>query len=285
MPSPKEKKDDYAREEDSLARHRLALQQRFTLPAGNGGRQPRRPRAGTVASVLGVTVALAAGLLWLDPALHSARFATAAGERKAVTLPDGSRIVLNTRSTLEVGLHLRSRRVALREGEALFDVAHAAWRPFVVQAGDTAIRVVGTSFDVRRASDRVSVTVLRGRVQVSDRDGRSVLLGAGESTQATPGALASATPVSAEQAASQLAWKDGKLVFSQTPLAEALREIARYRRAPVMLADPRVAGLRLSGVFDSAGTDALLDLLPTILPVTVTRAPDASVQVHARAAP
>ncbi len=281
MPAPKDK--DFTREDDSLARHRQALRERFALPTAT--QQKRRPRARTVASVLGATIALAAGLLWLDPALHSARYSAAAGERKTVTMPDGSQILLNTRSTLEVELHLRSRRVALLEGEALFDVAHATWRPFLVQAGTTAIRVVGTAFDVRRAADRVSVTVLRGRVQVSDADGRAVQLGAGETTQATPGALAPVTTVSAERAASQLAWKDGKLVFSQTPLAEALEEIARYRSAPVTLADTRLAGLRISGVFNSGGTDALLDLLPTILPVTVTRAPDASVQVRARVEP
>ncbi|AOY96084.1 hypothetical protein BKK79_31070 [Cupriavidus sp. USMAA2-4] len=282
---PDSQQDDFQREEDALARHRAALQQRFARPgAGAPPRRPRRARAATLAGLSGLAVALAAGLLWLDPPLHSARYATAAGARKTVTLPDGSQLVLNTRSALEVGWHLRSRRVALQEGEVLFDVAHAAWRPFLVQAGSTAIRVVGTAFDVRRERERVGVTVLRGRVQVSE-GGHSVLLGAGEATWAAPGRLEPVAAVSAEQAASRLAWKDGKLVFTQTPLAEALAEIARYRRAPVTLADARLADLRISGVFDSAGTDVLLDLLPAILPVAVARAPDDTVTVRARAEP
>ena len=99
------------------------------------------------------------------------------------------------------------------------------------------------------------------------------------------GRLEPVAAVGAEQAASRPAWKDGKLVFTQTPLAEALAEIARYRRAPVTLADARTADLRISGVFDSAGTDVLLDLLPAILPVTVARAPDDTVTVRARAEP
>ncbi|MFX8164845.1 hypothetical protein ABTL04_21185, partial [Acinetobacter baumannii] len=64
-----------------------------------------------------------------------------------------------------------------------------------------------------------------------------------------------------------IAWKDGKLMFDRTPLAQAVADINRYRATPAVLTDPALGRLQISGVFDSARTDALLDLLPSILPV------------------
>ena len=107
-------------------------------------------------------VALLGAVLWADPAWHTQRYATAAGERQHLTLPDGSDLTLNTRTVAEVEWHLRSRQVRLVDGEALFDVTHSTWRPFVVRAGETTVRVVGTAFNVRRADPHVTVTVLRG---------------------------------------------------------------------------------------------------------------------------
>ena len=160
---------------------------------------------------------------------------------------DGTELTLNTRTVAEVEWHLRTRQVRLVDGEALFDVAHAAWRPFLVRAGATTVRVVGTAFNVRRADPRVTVTVLRGRVHVEDASGDAVVLGARQAAESAGGVLAVRAAPDPGAAA---AWKDGKLMFDRTPLAQALADINRYRNVPAVLADPALDGLQISGVFD-----------------------------------
>lgn len=271
MPHPP---DDFSREDDSLARHRGALRERFAMPA-LPARAPRRRAPMVVAGI----VALLGALLWADPAFHTQRYASAAGERQHLTLPDGSEVTLNTRTAAEVEWHLRSRQVHLVDGEALFDVTHSAWRPFLVRAGETTVRVVGTAFNVRRADPRVTVTVLRGRVHVEDASGDAMLLSARQAVESGNGAL---TVQAAPDPGAVTAWKDGKLMFDRTPLAQALIEINRYRATPATLADPALGRLQISGVFDCARTDALLDLLPSVLPVSVRREADDTVRVLAR---
>lgn len=222
---------------------------------------------------------LLGAVLWADPAWQTQRYTTAAGERRHLTLPDGTELTLNTRTVAEVEWHLRTRQVRLVDGEALFDVAHAAWRPFLVRAGATTVRVVGTAFNVRRADPRVTVTVLRGRVHVEDASGDAVVLGARQAAESAGGVLAVRAAPDPGAAA---AWKDGKLMFDRTPLAQALADINRYRNVPAVLADPALDGLQISGVFDSARTDALLDLLPSILPVVVRHDADDVVRILPR---
>ncbi|WP_296228745.1 FecR family protein [Ralstonia sp. UBA689] len=266
--------DDFSREEASLARHRSALRERFALlelPA----RAPHR----RVPMVVACVATLLGALLWADPAFHTQRYATAAGERQHLTLADGTELTLNTRTVAEVEWHLRTRQVRLVDGEAFFDVAHAAWRPFLVRAGDTTVRVVGTILNVRRADPRVMVTVLRGRVHVEDASGDAMLLSARQAVESVGGML---TARAAPDPAAAVAWKDGKLMFERTPLVQVLADINRYRAAPATLADPALERLQISGVFDSARTDALLDLLPSILPVTIRRETDDTVRIFAR---
>ncbi|CAJ0715265.1 hypothetical protein R1479_04256 [Ralstonia mannitolilytica] len=270
---PHQPPDDFSREDETLTRHRSALKARFAMPA-----PPPPKRRGALLVAAAVAVLLGA-VLWADPAWQTQRYTTAAGERRHLTLPDGTELTLNTRTVAEVEWHLRTRQVRLVDGEALFDVAHAAWRPFLVRAGATTVRVVGTAFNVRRADPRVTVTVLRGRVHVEDASGDAVVLGARQAAESAGGVLAVRAAPDPGAAA---AWKDGKLMFDRTPLAQALADINRYRNVPAVLADPALDGLQISGVFDSARTDALLDLLPSILPVVVRHDADDVVRILPR---
>ncbi|MFT4196003.1 FecR family protein, partial [Ottowia sp.] len=231
-------------------------------------RRRRKPRGPGVAAVL--LVAGASLLAWHDPAWRTEHVATGAQERRAVELPDGSRVELDVATRLAVSRHLRSRRVALEQGRALFEVQPSAWRPFTVDAGAASVRVLGTAFDVRRtgegAGDEVTITVLRGRVAVTGAAGAGTVLETGGQLHAHAGQLGASATVDAADAT---AWRQGQLVFQRTPLAEVLAEIARYTGRPVRLADPSLAGLEVSGVYRTANTQALLALLPTFLPVVV----------------
>ncbi|MGC3987744.1 MAG: FecR domain-containing protein [Pseudorhodoferax sp.] len=265
--------------EDALARHRAALRERFPLPPPAArvrkGTQRRKPAA---AATLAAVCALAL-LAWTDPAWRTEQFATQAGQRQVLSLSDGSTVTLDTATRLQVSRHLRSRRVALETGRALFEVAPSAWRPFTVDAGAAQVRVLGTAFDVRLWGEDVAVTVLHGHVAVRGAAQDGAQLQAGQRADVAAGRLG---PVRSVDAQAATAWREGRFVFQRTPLAEVLREIERYSGRPVRLLQPELAGLEVSGVYRTANAAALLDLLPTLLPVRVQHAADGSATVAAR---
>jgi transmembrane sensor len=264
-------------DERIIERHRDALKRLFPLPSAAelAPRKTRRKRAAPI--VLGLL--LAALIAW-NPAYRHEHFATTTAQRASIDLPDGSRVVLDADSRIEVTMRLRSRHVALLAGRALFEVAPARWRPFHVDAGEARVRVVGTVFGVRRSDDGVAVTVVRGLVAVTPGEGNDTLvLRAGQHVDAHRRDIGKPVTVDAEAATS---WTRGQLAFDHTPLREMVAQLQRYRRAPIELAGPGLGRLEVSGVFDSDRVDEALDLLPQILPVKVVRQADGSVRILAR---
>ncbi|GAB7542367.1 FecR family protein [Cupriavidus sp. 8B] len=237
----------------------------------------RRGRSRTIKAV--AALALAFSALWLaDPAWQTEHLATRIGERSEWTLRDGTRIQLNTASALVVENHLRSRRLRLEQGEAMFTVAHG-WRSFVVTAAGAQIRDIGTVFNVRRDGATVSVAVVQGAVEVSPRAGnRGTLLAGGQAMSVSAGQLG----VPAGFGADIVAWADGKLVLDGTPLRQVVAEMQRYRRAPIRLRDDRAGNLRLSGEYRINDMESLVDALPDILPISMTRAADGAIDISSR---
>lgn len=274
--------------DDPLDRYKAALRDRFPGSEEIFRRDEQRRLARRSAAKAGATTAavaaLAAGLWIADPAYRSDSFTTAVGETGTRALADGSTVTLNTGSTLQVQWRLRSRRLRLERGEAMFRVAHGA-RDFIVHAKGTTIRDIGTSFNVRleetQENQSVTVTVLEGAVEVRAGADRAVLT-TGQTAAAGPAGLE--TP-RATDPAPLTAWQRGKLVFDGMPLDRAVAEMRRYHAAPIVLdlPDARASVLRLSGEFDHRRIDALLDLLPAILPVRVRRLPDGRVVISAAA--
>lgn len=242
----------------------------------------RRPfvRYAVAASVLAVALGLGlfSGLNHL--AGYSAEFATALGERKHVALPDGSVIDMNSRSRLQVRYESGRRLIELSEGEAMFSVEHDTSRPFVVEAGSGKVTVTGTRFDVRRDVTQTRVAVEQGTVKVQGHnapDNEFISLTAGLGTHIDAhGQVAAAYAVNP---AELTAWRGGKLVFNNASLSEVAAEVSRYREKPLTVANPAVANLRLTSVFKSDNTEALLKALPSILPVAVRTLADGSQEI------
>lgn len=200
----------------------------------------------------------------------SADLRTARGEQRSTTLPDGTRIVLNTSSALDVRYTAGLRRLHLREGEVLIttapDDAATPPRPFVVDTPAGRIRALGTRFTVRHDGIASEVAVYDGAVELSplDKPDATVRVDAGQSARLTP--TAATAPGASE--AEPPAWAEGVLVASDMRLADFVAELRRYRSGVISLA-PEVAHLRLSGVFPLADTDRILQSLAQVLPVEV----------------
>lgn len=242
-------------------------------------RAATRKQRKKIASVL-LMLALVGGVFWVDPSYYSEQVATSIGERGRWTMKDGSEIALNTGSTLRVDYHLRSRRLYLSKGEALFTVQHSRWRTFWVHANQTRIEDIGTIFNVRNTPSGSSVMVLEGKVVVYDaRDlQQKKLLVENQSIGVEGGHLSNAQSVDARAAT---VWEKGKLNFDNTPLKEVIAELQRYRHAPLTLV-PSLNNLPLTAQFDIDGIDQLLQLLPTLAPVTVQHHTDGSVKISPR---
>lgn len=198
------------------------------------------------------------------PVVAAQNFVTPVGGRRIVPLVDGSKVELNTATVMRAAVTRDRREVWLDRGEAYFEIAHMEDHPFVVHAGSRTVTVLGTKFSVRREGDRVTVSVVEGRVKVDDsRQVDAVptaILTAGDVAVARgPATLLAAK--SEERVVSTLAWRDGMLNFDRTSLADAAREFNRYNRKQLVIADATIGDIRIGGTFQAANVDAFVRLL------------------------
>jgi transmembrane sensor len=263
------------------------------------GRDPmlaRRPLWFAAAAAL---VAAVAGAMWLNKGSETQVLATAVGQHRNVVLADGSIVSLNTNTIVETNLGHRAREIYLRKGEAHFDVAPDRSRPFLVHAGDAVVQAIGTEFEVRvRPDQHVDVLVNEGRVEV--RPDAPAPTPQALDTRAVPTAVVTVravsagqalstatinypvTPVSQEQLSSDLAWREGAVVFDSEPLSEAIAEIQRYTDARIVISDPGIASLPVGGRFKTDDLQGFLDGLQAALPITIRRTADDIVYVDPR---
>ena len=197
---------------------------------------------------------------------------TAVGERTSLALADGSRVTLNTDTAIAVDLEADRRLVRLLRGEAWFDINSNGGRPFFVETRAGGMRVTGTSFGVRLQDDAAVVSLTKGQLELftePDHGGSSVVaLGAGQQARLTHGAISEATALDNTTAT---AWLRGQLVFFDTPLADVVAELKRYRRGNIVIANDALDDLRISGVFRTDDPDAALEVIAETLPVRVIR--------------
>lgn len=213
-------------------------------------------------------------------------YRTRLGERRVVTLADGSRIHLNTASTVEVAMEERRRRVHLVQGEALFEVAHDPARPFLVDAGSARLRAVGTAFNVRIRESLVELTVTEGVVAVGQngnlvRETTTPHIVAGDGAVIRSGAVAP-TVLNADLLRQRTAWQDGVIELDGETLPQAVEEFNRYRKRPIIVGDPRLANLRVGGRFEVDEADKFLTALESSFAVDAITAADGSIMLVVR---
>lgn len=237
----------------ALARARPAAWWKRPLPR-------RRAIGATLAGLcLATLVAVTVGLVpWRTTDAQS--YATARGQREAVALTDGSRLTLNTATRLRTAVTPKQREVWLEQGEAFFDIAHDASRPFVVHAGRQTVTVLGTKFSLLREGDRLRVAVLEGRVQVQTEHNRPAVL-VRDDTAVADASNVLVSKQTSQQVTAALSWLQGKLVFDQVSLAEAASQFNRYNRKQLVITDEAAARIGIGGVFDANNAEAFARLL------------------------
>jgi transmembrane sensor len=182
------------------------------------------------------------------------RFRTIKGEVKVIALKDGSVVTLNTASEIVVNYSEQQRSVELIRGEALFEVAKNCARPFIVAAGDTSVRVVGTSFTVRRLDNMpVQVLVRKGTVEVFKptlEDIPPVRISANtRAVTVAESPKVAATPVGDVELRREMAWQDGHIAFEGQTIEQAAAEFARYSDIKIVITDRKLAHEEIAGLY------------------------------------
>lgn len=191
-----------------------------------------------------------------------AEYQSTRGELLEYTLPDNSHITLDAKTQLSLAFNNKQRLSKLTSGRVLFDVESDKARPFVVNAGNTKITVLGTRFSVDKKANQVRVAVAHGKVAVQ-MNGHNVVLSQGEV------ALINGNTIKRDTIAhvNVGAWQQGRLVFNNEPLVNALHTFKRYHNRDVIFTDAHAEQLRLSGVFSASELDDFVNLLPHALAV------------------
>ncbi len=251
-------------------------------------RRARRTKG--LIGVASAAAAVAAVTLWIttNPAGF---YTTEPAEQREISLDDGSRIHLNSASSVAVRYSPDVRTVELKSGEGVFDVSRDAQRPFVVAARDAEVLAIGTQFRVWLDGGDVTVTVLEGAVAVFNRpgssaasdpgsirsDSESTLLYANDQITVSNGVMTAVESVNASLAT---AWREGKLVYDATPLREVVAEMSRYTPIELAVADG-VPDHPITGLIQIRSPDAMLRFISNAVPVTPVRASKERIVLHA----
>jgi transmembrane sensor len=251
----------------------------------------------------GLAAAAAVTALAVLPVIRSMQFAppvvtvveTSSGENRDVPLSDGSLVSTGAQSMFWATLTRDSREVTLERGEAFFRVAKDPARPFIVKIGATTVAALGTAFNVRRAGERVVIGVAEGTVKVDARVAdaqaniqthqqrtviRTARLSVGQqlSIDATDGSasIQSVDPIGVA------AWREGVLHYRDEPLRAVIADLTRYSTRDIVISNPQIANLRITGTVFASDVDSWLQSLESALPVRVVRAPDGSARLESR---
>lgn len=210
---------------------------------------------------------------------------TAIGEQRTVTLSDGSRVSLDANTLVKVAYSPALRLAEVVEGRAHFEVAKDRARPMKVRAGTRTVTALGTAFTVEHEGERVVVTLVEGRVAVTETaPARGVASPAKElAPQQQLVFAANATPLMHEAVDVEraMAWREGKLVFDDENLADAVARVNNYSRVKIVVEDAPARALKISGIFNAGDTPAFVEAVQSYFPVDVSTG-ESTVEIRSR---
>lgn len=249
------------------------LTERFPVPAkashiapASGGRHAWWQWAAGLAALVAVVFAGR----WVLERQGTEIYALGDGAPQRIALEDGSIVDLNSHSELQVRFTPTERRLTLAAGEAHFQVAHNAARPFFVTANGMSVRAVGTAFRVRLAPDKLDLLVTEGKVEVGRAFFREEpapqekpVLVAGERAELQRENVAAAAieRVDAPTMHALLSWQDRVSNFTDVPLGELVARINRCNSTRITIEEPSLASRKIGGVIALNQVDAFLEML------------------------
>ena len=251
------------------------------LPRVHHPRAARPSRSWALAAMILLVFGIAAwGVndFWLNPS-----YGTGIGEQRLVRLDDGSRMAMNSDTRIRVTCCEFERRVRLERGEAYFEVARDPARPFIVVAGEHQVTALGTAFVVRHDASRTAVTLVEGKVGIRQQQGASpaaeipvIVLSPGQRLTFTGGA----TPqLDQPRIEAVTAWRRGEVVLDRMMLADAVAELNRYDKRMLIIDDPDVAALRISGIYHAGDSQGFAETVARLYGLHVSHEGD---RIHLR---
>ena len=239
---------------------------------------------------LAASVSFIALLLWFSMPndVHKNSYATLVGQQMDTTFNDGSIIHLNTNSHIETEFSDDKRIIKLIKGEALFEVAHDPNRPFIVYAGDRLVQAIGTKFIVHLKAEDIQVTVTDGKVKtskvalnktladISSLDSNATkeddfYITKGEKLVINKDKAPSLIQIEDENMDREISWLNGKLIFVNEKLSYVIEEINRYVEVEIVLKDPAMNNITISGRFDLQDSEALIEAIKLSFNMSVER--------------
>jgi transmembrane sensor len=221
-----------------------------------------------LAAVLLIVLVAGSGYWW---STRPEDYQTAVGDRRVVTLSDGSKLSLDSNSEVIVRYAAHERALRLLRGQARFDVAHDRSRPFSVVAGSQRVIATGTAFNIDMAGPRVLVTLIEGRVEVfQENDGSAaghwpvIDLRAGQQLVAGASSRPQVSPANIQKVT---AWTIGQIMCDDEPLSSVVDRMNRYSNTQLVIADPRVGLMKISGVFNAGDASGFVEIVTRYLPV------------------
>ncbi len=217
-------------------------------PARRAFRRPTARLALRLAASIAIVAVLGAGMARIAgiPLRLPADYATDVGTEQLARLDDGTQLVLDTASAVDIRYTDGQRQITLKDGRIFVTVAPNG-RPFQVVAGNVVIRDIGTAFSVERNGDAVTVAVRQGEVRVKAHGATELDLHANEAGGYADGRMTAATPITPDIA---FAWLDHRLFFQERPLGEVVDALRRYQRGWIVLANPALRRIKVSGGYD-----------------------------------
>lgn len=268
---------------------------------GIGTPRPAKRLRRVAAIAASLAIVIVASLWWrLDP--DRATYVTERGEQKSFTLPDGSVVVLNAVSELELHFTAQYRDIRLQSGEALFEVARNPNRPFRVLTNDAIIQAVGTRFNVYHRQQDTTVSVVEGTVEIRSGDRErplqetaKVRLSKGQRAHvdfteadeqrpelSAPVSRAAPIVVTAADVDADTAWRERRLIFDAKPLGAAIAEFNLYNDKQFHLAAPELERLEISGTFNANDPQFFVLFLQQARIAAVRETTDGSIEILAR---
>lgn len=192
---------------------------------------------------------------------------------KQLDLPDGSKLAIDAKTTLNIEFYNDKRSLTLLNGQAMFKVQKDKERPFIITAGRTKIEVIGTLFEVRNIEGKTTVKVEEGIVKVSHINSFSnkpqIITSLTKGKQITlddKGKVLKYDTIPTETIA---LWREDTLDFNNTPIRVAVQEFSRYTNHKIYISSPEIENFEITGKFATTQQDKFFNALKNIYPIKI----------------